>query len=73
MERQGGDTKHAKVLDAGDAILYDRQIRLWGAASQQKLSESAVLIVGMNGCGVYTRKEKRESVCVGFFFSLLCV
>ena len=40
-----------KHLKDEDAILYDRQIRLWGAASQHRMMESHVLVSGLNGTG----------------------
>ncbi|GFE52686.1 SUMO-activating enzyme [Babesia ovis] len=37
------------TLSNQDAMLYDRQIRLWGIEAQQKLMNSRVLFLGKNG------------------------
>ena len=31
---------------------YDRQIRLWGAQGQKRLSEARVALVGCSGAGI---------------------
>lgn len=36
------------TLTKEEAQLYDRQLRLWGVQSQQRLQASKVAIVGMN-------------------------
>jgi tRNA A37 threonylcarbamoyladenosine dehydratase len=51
-DNEANSTAKKTVIGEDDAQLYDRQIRLWGAASQQRLSESNVLVVGMNGTGM---------------------
>ncbi|CAH0557956.1 unnamed protein product [Brassicogethes aeneus] len=38
-------------LSAVEAELYDRQIRLWGIESQQKLRAANVLLIGIRGLG----------------------
>ena len=43
--------EQGKVINQEDAALYDRQIRLWGAASQQKIFQARVLVYGMTGVG----------------------
>ena len=40
-----------------EAQLYDRQIRLWGAASQQKIQEARVLLAGLTGTGAELAKN----------------
>lgn len=40
----------ASSLSNSEVSKYDRQIRLWGAESQQRIRESKVLIVGF--CGI---------------------
>ena len=35
------------ALSKQESALYDRQIRLWGVAAQQRMRESKILIVGM--------------------------
>lgn len=42
------DKKRNSVLTKEDAELYDRQIRIWGLNSQQRLRNSKILIVGVN-------------------------
>ena len=36
-------------IDADEARLYDRQIRLWGIEAQNRMKNSKVLIVGLRG------------------------
>ncbi|KAL1490596.1 hypothetical protein ABEB36_013262 [Hypothenemus hampei] len=40
-----------KQLSAQEAELYDRQIRLWGIESQERLRASNVLLIGVRGLG----------------------
>ncbi|KAJ8984071.1 hypothetical protein NQ317_006569 [Molorchus minor] len=40
-----------KELSAVEAELYDRQIRLWGIESQEKLRAANVLLIGIRGLG----------------------
>ncbi|KAJ8950505.1 hypothetical protein NQ318_015249 [Aromia moschata] len=40
-----------KQLSAVEAELYDRQIRLWGIESQEKLRAANVLLIGIRGLG----------------------
>jgi hypothetical protein len=47
----------AATITKEDAALYDRQIRLWGAASQQKIFEARVLVHGMTGVGAEIAKN----------------
>jgi ubiquitin-like 1-activating enzyme E1 A len=52
MKRERDDARESSskvLISEADAKLYDRQIRLWGAASQQKIFESRVLAVGVSG------------------------
>jgi ubiquitin-like 1-activating enzyme E1 A len=44
-------------ISDNDAKLYDRQIRLWGAASQQKIFGARVLVVGLDGVGAEVVKN----------------
>ena len=37
------------TIDADEARLYDRQIRLWGVEAQNRMKNSKVLIVGLRG------------------------
>ena len=41
----------AATLSAEEAKLYDRGIRLWGMSAQQRLRESAVLVLGVGELG----------------------
>ncbi len=54
-DRESGSPVTASISEA-DAKLYDRQIRLWGAASQQKIFEGRVLAIGV--CGVMAETLK---------------
>ena len=36
-------------IDADEAKLYDRQIRLWGVEAQNRMKNSKVLLVGLRG------------------------
>ena len=36
---------------------YDRQLRLWGAHGQHKLSQSKILLLGASGSGSETLKN----------------
>ena len=47
----------APLINQEDAALYDRQIRLWGAASQQRIFEARVLLVGLTGVGAEVVKN----------------
>lgn len=38
-----------KELTKDEAELYDRQIRLWGVQSQQKISSTKILVIGLTG------------------------
>lgn len=40
-----------KELSTAEAELYDRQIRLWGIESQEKLRAANVLLIGVRGLG----------------------
>ena len=44
-------------ISQADAKQYDRQIRLWGAQAQQRLSESRVLLIGMSSLGAEVAKN----------------
>ena len=44
-------------LSAGEAKLYDRQLRLWGVEAQQKLRATNVLIAGLNSVGAEVCKN----------------
>lgn len=46
-----------KELSSAEAELYDRQIRLWGIESQEKLRAANVLLVGMRGLGSEIAKD----------------
>lgn len=37
------------ALSKEEAQLYDRQLRLWGVQSQQRLQQSKIAIFGLNG------------------------
>lgn len=62
MKRERGEDKQQDVsatpsISEADAKLYDRQIRLWGAASQQKIFQARVLAVGVSGVVSETLKN----------------
>lgn len=40
---------NVKELTKDEAELYDRQIRLWGVQSQQKISSTKILMIGLTG------------------------
>ena len=44
-------------LSAGEAKLYDRQLRLWGVEAQQKLRATNVLIAGLDALGAEVCKN----------------
>jgi ubiquitin-like 1-activating enzyme E1 A len=44
-------------ISQADAKQYDRQIRLWGAQAQQRLSESRVLLIGISSLGAEVAKN----------------
>ena len=44
-------------ISQADAKQYDRQIRLWGAQAQQRLSESRVLLIGLSSLGAEVAKN----------------
>lgn len=52
-----------KVLGDDEAALYDRQIRLWGAAAQQRLMDSAVVFVGISGVGARWCADEWCALC----------
>ncbi|GIX61943.1 SUMO-1-activating enzyme E1A, putative [Babesia caballi] len=41
--------QHKRPLSNEDALLYDRQIRLWGIEAQQRMMDARVLFLGKNG------------------------
>ncbi|KAG5945822.1 hypothetical protein E4U59_005134 [Claviceps monticola] len=45
------------VVSADDVALYDRQIRLWGMAAQQKIQSSHILLITMRGLAHETAKN----------------
>lgn len=38
-------------LSADELALYDRQLRVWGAEGQNRLKNSSILVIGLNGVG----------------------
>uniref|UniRef100_A0A1I7RU12 ThiF domain-containing protein n=2 Tax=Bursaphelenchus xylophilus TaxID=6326 RepID=A0A1I7RU12_BURXY len=52
-----GNPSLSRELSASEAALYDRQIRLWGLEAQNRIRDSAVLIVGMGGLGAEVAKN----------------
>ena len=44
-------------ISADEIALYDRQIRLWGMAVQEKLRQANVLLIGMKGLGSEVAKN----------------
>ncbi|CAD5227384.1 unnamed protein product [Bursaphelenchus okinawaensis] len=52
-----GNPSLSRELSASEAALYDRQIRLWGLEAQNRIRESAVLIVGLSGLGAEVAKN----------------
>lgn len=53
----GGSSTDKADLSAGEAKLYDRQLRLWGVEAQQKLRATNVLIAGLNSVGAEVCKN----------------
>ncbi|CAO3690429.1 unnamed protein product [Umbelopsis vinacea] len=45
------ETKENNTITEDEAALYDRQIRLWGLESQQRIRNANILVVGMKGLG----------------------
>ncbi|GAB5591324.1 E1 ubiquitin-activating protein aos1 [Umbelopsis nana] len=43
--------QNLKALNIDEAALYDRQIRLWGLESQQRIRNANILIAGIKGLG----------------------
>lgn len=50
-------TSQQQQLSDREAQIYDRQIRLWGVESQQRISKSSVLIYGVNGLAAEIAKN----------------
>ena len=46
-----------QAISADEIALYDRQIRLWGMAVQEKLRRANVLLIGMKGLGTEIAKN----------------
>ena len=44
-------------FSSAEAELYDRQIRLWGAAAQKRLQGSSILVFGLNALGAEVAKN----------------
>jgi len=44
-------------LSKEEQEIYDRQIRLWGLAAQQRLSHTSVILVGMDGMNIEVGKN----------------
>jgi ubiquitin-like 1-activating enzyme E1 A len=47
----------AQPMSADEIALYDRQIRLWGVAAQEKIRSANILLVGLNGLGAEITKN----------------
>lgn len=45
------------AMNAREAQVYDRQIRLWGVEAQKRLRSSHVLISGLNGVNAEVRRR----------------
>ncbi|ORM40444.1 SUMO-activating enzyme subunit 1 [Babesia sp. Xinjiang] len=43
------DFKHTSTLSNHEALLYDRQIRLWGIEAQRKMMDASIMFLGKNG------------------------
>uniref|UniRef100_A0A915Q716 Midasin n=1 Tax=Setaria digitata TaxID=48799 RepID=A0A915Q716_9BILA len=46
-----------KTISEDEKAVYDRQIRLWGLETQNRLRNSTVLIAGLSGCGSEVAKN----------------
>ncbi|ODV89217.1 hypothetical protein CANCADRAFT_3848 [Tortispora caseinolytica NRRL Y-17796] len=44
-------------ISADEVALYDRQIRLWGLDGQNRMRNSSVLLIGLNGLGTEVAKN----------------
>ena len=64
------------ALSKQESALYDRQIRLWGVAAQQRMRDSKILIVGMTALAaeVYLINQALMRSWLGFkyHYSELC-
>jgi ubiquitin-like 1-activating enzyme E1 A len=47
----------AQPMTADEIALYDRQIRLWGVAAQEKIRSANILLVGLKGLGAEIAKN----------------
>ncbi|CAM6045265.1 unnamed protein product [Sphagnum compactum] len=47
----------SELLTEQEAAIYDRQIRIWGADAQRKLSKARILVVGITGVVAETCKN----------------
>jgi len=45
------------MLSNKEAEIYDRQIRLWGVESQQRLRSARVFVLGLSGIGAEVTKN----------------
>ncbi|VDK87680.1 unnamed protein product [Litomosoides sigmodontis] len=50
-------TSSENIISEDEKAVYDRQIRLWGLETQNKLRNSTVLIAGLSGCGSEVAKN----------------
>ncbi|MCP9264414.1 SUMO-activating enzyme subunit 1 [Dirofilaria immitis] len=45
------------TISEDEKAVYDRQIRLWGLETQNRLRNSTVLVAGLSGCGSEVAKN----------------
>ncbi|EJW78765.1 hypothetical protein WUBG_10325, partial [Wuchereria bancrofti] len=45
------------TISEDEKAVYDRQIRLWGLETQNRLRSSTVLVAGLSGCGSEVSKN----------------
>ncbi|KAL1302584.1 hypothetical protein AAFC00_002962 [Neodothiora populina] len=46
-----GTAAHAQAISADEIALYDRQIRLWGVAAQEKIRSANILLISIKALG----------------------
>ncbi|KAF8312541.1 hypothetical protein DL93DRAFT_2082152 [Clavulina sp. PMI_390] len=57
MTSEASTSKANVAITEDEAALYDRQIRLWGVEAQQRMRNSAVLVINLKGLATETIKN----------------
>eukprot|EP01096_Ripella_sp_DP13-Kostka_P012752 TRINITY_DN5393_c0_g1_i1.p1 TRINITY_DN5393_c0_g1~~TRINITY_DN5393_c0_g1_i1.p1 ORF type:complete len:290 (-),score=142.09 TRINITY_DN5393_c0_g1_i1:220-1089(-) len=57
MEENIAHKEDGKGISEDEAAIYDRQIRLWGLETQNRMRQASLLLIGLNGANVEVAKN----------------